>query len=83
MTYIEGRGSGNYVESDGRFPHTPDRGYNALCSVLGLELEVRYANQERTPRIRLLSRLAASVAKDSRRRLMSNGAIASWAAAKS
>ena len=49
----------------------------------GLCSEVHHANQKRTPRIRLLSRSVANVDAAFRLRLMSNVAIASWAAARS
>jgi hypothetical protein len=54
--------------------------YNAASSVPRLDQEVHHASQERTPRIRLLSRSVANVEKVFRRKLKSNAGIASWAA---
>jgi hypothetical protein len=74
--YIRVRGSDYEQLAATWLPKFGHHGYNALSSLPRLLLEVRHANQGRTPRIRLLSRSVANAAKVSRRRLMSNGAIA-------
>ena len=61
------------------------RAVRLQCAVLCSEanLEVRHANQKRTPRNRLLSRSVANVVKAFRRKLMLNAVIASWVGVRS